>query len=867
MDHPQLLPPPRDAGAATPAGVYAGYPESPGYTRSYADDPGSGGLLEYWRILRRRKGTLILIAFIGLVAGVLLTLPQTPVYQARTALEIQGLNENFLNIKQVTQVSEGNSDAAISDIQTQIKLLQSESLVKRVLVKLKSRTPAASTNASEPRTTDQHAIDQLTTEPRTTDYHAIDQRTTEPHSTEPHTTEPRTTEPRTTEPRPLGSGVPEPLGSGLPTRIAAWRKALNLPGPKPSDDFDFIQAAKSLKVSTAGETRIVEIRYDSTNPRYAADFANTLVQEFIDSNMEARWKMSQHTGLWLSHQLEDMRIKLEQSEDALQSYARRTGLMFTSGGSTPERTNISEDKLRQLQQELSRAQGDRITRQARWEMTKTSPAEALPDVLNDSSLRALQDKVTELRRQRAELITTYTEKHSKVQRVEAQIEPLEAALQKERSAIVDRLRNDYEGALRREKLLDADYASQSRLVTDQAGKSIQYDILKREVDSNRQLYEAMLQHVKESSIASAMRASNVRIVDLAEPPRLPYKPSLPINSALGLLSGLFLGIAFVVMRERADCTLQNPGDLQSWLNVPELGVIPSAAKEGRFRLYLSNKRRSLGEPQTVSLTQVLANAAAPHGDAPSVSVSTFKGDGNGATDSVELISWQRKPGPVAESFRALLTSILFSGENGTRPRVLVLSSASPMEGKSTVTSNLGIAFAAINRKVLIIDADLRKPRMHDVFGVTNESGLTTLLESGQPEVLDSVLRPTSIPGLFVLPSGLANQNTTNLLYGARLPELLAKLKKEFDMVIIDTPPMLQMPDARVLGRLADAVILVTRAGHTTRDAAMAANQHFAKDRTRVLGTILNDWDPKTTLPGYYGKRYNPYASNTDPSHT
>jgi succinoglycan biosynthesis transport protein ExoP len=809
MNHPQLPPPARDVVTASPARGYAGYPESAGYTRGYVDDPGSGGLLEYWRILRRRKGTLILIAFLGLLAGVFLTLSQTPVYQARAALEIQDLNENFLNIKQVTPVSEGNSDAAISDIQTQIKLLQSETLVKQVLTKLEAHTPASSTGAIQPR----------------------------------------------------------PSESAAPTRIAAWRKALNLPDPKTFDGLDPRQAAKSLKVTAAGQTRIVELLYDSPDPRYAADFANTLAQEFIDSNMEARWKMSQHTGEWLSHQLEDMRIKLERSEDGLQSYARRTGLMFTSAGSTSEKTNIVEDKLRQLQEELSKAQGDRITRQARWEMTKTSPAEALPDVLNDSSLRALQDKVTELRRQRAELITTYTEKHIKVQRVEAQIEPLEAALQKERSAIVDRLSNDYEGALRRENLLATDYATQSRLVTDQAGKSIQYNILKREVDSNRQLYESMLQHVKESSIASAMRASNVRIVDLAEPPRLPYKPSLPMNSALGLLSGLFLGLAFVIMRERADCTLQSPGEAESWLNVPELGVIPSASKEGRFRLYFSDKRKSLGKPQAPSLTRVLANASPPHGDGPAVSVTASNGEGNGAADSVELISWQRKPGPVAESFRALLTSILFSGENGTRPRVLVVTSASPMEGKSTVTSNLGIAFAAIHRKVLIIDGDLRKPRMHDVFGVSNEYGLTTLLESGQPEVLDSVLRPTSIPGLFVLPSGLANQNTTNLFYGAKLPELLSKLEKEFDMVIIDTPPMLQMPDARVLGRLADAVILVTRAGHTTRDAAMAANQRFAEDRTRVLGTILNDWDPKSALPGYYGKRYNLYHDNTYSNHT
>lgn len=847
MDHPQLPPPARDVAAPATGRGYPGYPESAGYTHGYADDPESGGLLEYWRILRRHKRALILIAFLGLLAGVLLTLPQTPVYQARTALEIQDLNENFLNMKQFTP--EGDSYTALTDMQTQIKLLQSESLVKRVLAKLKASTPGATeptTNATEPRAPTTNATEPSKSEPR-----PLGRGITN------NATEPRPTEPRASEPRPLGSAPP--------TRIAAWRKALNLPEPKPSDELDPLQAARNLKVRAAGQTRIVELLYDSTDPRFAAAFANTLAQEFIDSNMEARWKMSQHTSEWLSRQLEDMRIKLERSEDGLQSYARRTGLMFTSDRSTSEKTNISEDKLRQLQEELSKAQGDRITRQARWEMTKTSPPDGLPDVLNDSSLRALQDKVTELRRQRAELITTYTEKHIKVQRVEAQIAPLEAALQQERSAIVDRLRNDYEAALRREKLLATDYANQSRLVTDQAEKSIQYNILKREADSNRQLYEAMLQRVKESSIASAMRASNVRIVDLAEPPALPYKPSLPMNSALGLLAGLFIGITFVIMRERADCTLQNPGDAEFWLNVPELGVIPSAAKElrPRLRLYLSNKRNSLGKPRTLSLTPAPANATPSNGDTPAVSVTAS--NGNAAADSVELISWQRKPGPVAESFRSLLASLLFSGENGTRPRVLVVTSANPMEGKTTVASNLGIAFAEIHHKVLIVDADLRKPRMHEVFGVANEYGLTTLLKRGpvEPEVVESVLRQTNIPGLFVLPSGLANQNTANLLYGAKLAELLARFKREFDMVIIDTPPMLQMPDARVLGRLADAVILVTRAGHTTRDAAIAANHHFAKDRTRVLGTILNDWNPKSLPGGYYGS-YRGHAHDDAP---
>jgi polysaccharide biosynthesis transport protein len=801
MDYPRLPTHGREmvvGGAA--GGGYPSYPESAGPGHSFVDEPGSSSLVEYFRIFRRRKGTLILFAILGVLASVLLTLPQTPVYQAHTSLEIQDLNENFLNMKQLTPVSEGNSYTALTDIQTQIKLLQSESLVKRVLAKLKAQNSVAPSDL-----------------------------------------------------RPEEYSV---RGDAQFRHVDTWRRALHLPKPKLPDEFDPGLATRNLKVRTAGQTRIIELLYDSSSPRFAADFANALAQEFIDSNMEARWKMSQHTGEWLSRQLEDMRIKLERSEDTLQSYARRTGLMFTSERSNSEKTNVAEEKLRQLQEEASKAQGDRISKQARWEMTKTTPADGLPDVLNDSSLRAIQDKVTELRRERADLITTYTEKHSKVKRVEAQIAPLEAALQKERSAIVDRLRSDYETALRRENLLNIDYSEQSRVVSDQAEKSIQYNILKRELDSNRQLYESMLQRVKESSIASAMRASNVRIVDPAEPPLLPYKPSLSMNCILGLLSGLLLGAVFVIARENADSSLQNPGDAALWLSVPELGIVPSAKKElrPRLRVYLSNKRNSLGRAQGLSLDQTPATGVHSNGGARAVSVTASNNDGGLAAECVELISWQRKPGPVAESFRSLLTSILFSSENGNRPSVLVVTSANPMEGKTTIASNLGIAFAEIHHKVLIIDGDLRRPRMHEIFRVANEYGLTGLLRDWPvgPEALHGVLQQTGVPGLLILPSGLADHNTANSFYGDKLAELLAICKREFDMVIIDTPPMLQMPVARVLGRLADAVILVTRAGQTTRDAAMAASQRFAEDRTRVLGTILNDWNQNSSRGGYYG---------------
>jgi capsular exopolysaccharide synthesis family protein len=221
---------------------------------------------------------------------------------------------------------------------------------------------------------------------------------------------------------------------------------------------------------------------------------------------------------------------------------------------------------------------------------------------------------------------------------------------------------------------------------------------------------------------------------------------------------------------------------------------------------------------------------------------------------------------VAEAFRSTLTSLLFIGENGSRPRVLVFTSSNPADGKTTIVSNLAISTAEIRRKVLVIDADLRRPRMHNIFNLSNESGLTDLLqEEFSEERLAQLIQETSIPGLHVITGGSPTQAAAHLLYSPNFGLILDRLRKEYDMIMIDTPPMLQMTDARVAARLADAVVLVARAGQTTRDAVLAMKDRFAEDRIRVLGTVLNNWDPERFSNGYYspaysGRYYNRYTA-------
>ena len=581
---------------------------------------------------------------------------------------------------------------------------------------------------------------------------------------------------------------------------------------------------RNLTVRTSGNSRLLEVLYESPDPKGAAEFANTLVSQFTELTQEERWKSAQATAEWLTNHLDKMKVQLEASEAQLQDYAHTSGLSFTS-----EKENLAESQLKELQDELSKVQAERIANQAKFEAAKSKPADSLPEMLDDPTMREYGQKLTELQRQYAELSATLTPEHYKVQRVQAQINELNSVMQKERSNVLRRIGNEYAAALRRERLLSQAHAKQEKVVADQSEKAIHYDTLKRDVDSNRRLYEVMLQRVKETSLAAAMRDSNVLVIDRAKPLPLPYRPSLPTNSAIGLFSGVLLGFGFVLLRERLDHKIQVPGDALTYLNLPELGAIPLA---------------ELPTTQQVS-KGFYARHALP---------SRSKRDQVSSPDECpELATWQHKPSLLAECVRTTLTSILLSGHNGDHPRVVVLTSPCPGDGKTTVASNLSIAMAEIRQKVLLIDGDLRRPRLHEVFGVSNDWGLGDVLRESialETIPITRLVCKTKISGLYLLPGGRDTMTPSTLLYSPRMSGLLSCVRREFDMVLVDAPPVIHLADARVLGRLADGIILVIRAGQTTPESAMFACQRFAEDGTRVLGTILNSWDPKSD--GRYG---------------
>jgi polysaccharide biosynthesis transport protein len=719
----------------------------------------SGGILDYWRMVKRHRTTVIVASLIGLMAGFGASIPVKPVYRARTSLEVLNLNEDFMNMRQSSPVTANDNSYDASEAQTQTKLLESDSLLSRVFDKL----------------------------------------------------------------NPGG----QPTSRKAKAASSGWRAWLHLPEPVQLTPREKLleKAASSLKVRATPRTRVIEATVESTDPQLAAQFANTLIQEYIQQNLEARFAATHRTSDWLSREIDDARTALKRSEADLQAYARHSGLIFTE-----DNNNVATEKLQQLQQQLSLATAERISKQARFELAKNSPPDSVADVLNDAGLKDTGSKLNDLRRQLADLSAIYNPEYGKIKRTQAEVAVLEGAFQRTRADILQRIENDYREATNREALLATAYDEQTREVSGQDEKAIQYNILKREVDSNRQLYDTMLQQTKQSSLASALRASNVRVVDPADVPDRPFSPNFKMNSALGFLGGLFLSVIVVTVRERADRTLQQPGDIKLWTDLTELGAIPNGSTDKK--LYARS-----------SVQSSLKGPAVPQ--------------------AVELITSQQKFTFTAEGFRSTLTSILFASENGVPARVLVFTSSSASEGKTTVVSNLAIATAEIRRKVLVIDADLRRPRMHVVFDVPNNRGLSDLLrEELSEENATGLVHETRIPNLHVLPAGPSTYAAAHLLYSRNLAPLLEKFRNEYDMILIDTPPMLQMTDARVAGRLADAVILVARSGQTTRDALLAAKERLSDDSIRILGTILNDWNPDKAPGGYYGQyRDGSYGKN------
>jgi polysaccharide biosynthesis transport protein len=555
-------------------------------------------------------------------------------------------------------------------------------------------------------------------------------------------------------------------------------------------------------------TRLIELTCESTSPEVSAQFLNSMAAEFQDDSSRSRMQTAQHTSEWLAAQIEETKAKVQEAEEHLREFVQASGNVFAG-----QEVTLEDTKLAQLKGELAKIQADRIYKQTRYERTqKNVPPEQLAEVLEDGTLRGYQSQLEGLKRDRAALETTYTSKNEKIRKIDAQMASLQKAYQEEVASVIGRIKSDYEASLRQERLLTSAYDGQSQRVGSEAGKAAQYEALKREVDMQRQMYQTLLVQQNQANMSSSVPVNPIIIREAASTPEAPYTPRPILNLSFGTMFGAVLAGGLVLLRERLDRSIKSPGLSRRMFNAPELGVIPNLGQNG------SGRR-----------------------------IGAKTGGLNGTNDdpATALATWQNRPAFISESFRGTLASILRNQATDKAQKIVMITSAGPAEGKTTVVQNLGIALAETGRRVLLVDGDFRRPHLHREFSLSNEWGLIDLLcedlplSEYPPERLGVF---TGLPGLSIFPNRVSQHNVSRALYSPRLRTILETLAKRYDMVLVDAPPLLSVADARIIAPLTDALILVLRCGVTNRESAMEAYQRIQEDGLTLLGTVLTDYD-------------------------
>jgi capsular exopolysaccharide synthesis family protein len=563
-----------------------------------------------------------------------------------------------------------------------------------------------------------------------------------------------------------------------------------------------------LKVEMVPGTRVVQVSYADPNPQLATEIVNNLVDTFIEANVRTRYESATQTSEWLSKELADLRLRGEEAEQKLVHYQQEHGILGID-----EKQNVVTAKLDELNRELTAAQADRIQKESNYKFAASSDPN-LPDrsLVGEGSslLQSLRAKEAELDTQYAQLTTEFGPGYQKVAELSNQLKQVRGDIAAEQIAIQHRLRNDYLAAVQREKMLSTAFEQQKQQANQLNESAIEYSALKRDAESNRLLYENLLQKLKEAGIVAGLRSSNIRVVDAAQIPDMPIKPSLPRNLAFGFLLSLGGGIALALVMESLDTTVRNVDEVRNLSTLPALAVIPMQS--------FGNGTQHRGWNALPSL--------------------------EGRSKSLSLIAHDYPNSPAAESFRALRTSIVLSNF-GSATRVILVTSALPQEGKTTVSANSALVMAQRGGRVLLVDADLRGPGIQKIFGINSKGGLGTVI-SGSDSFEDVVVSIPQFPNLSILPAGAASPKAADLLGSDRLRQLIAQWRNEFDHIIIDTPPCLSFTDAVVLSRETDGVILVARWGRTGRAVLRRACDVLTQVNANLMGIVLNACDGNVT---------------------
>ncbi len=566
----------------------------------------------------------------------------------------------------------------------------------------------------------------------------------------------------------------------------------------------------NFRVELPSRTRIAELYFTSTDPGLSADVANAFATEFIQANLQRKFDSSAYARSFVAEQLEEARARLESSERDLNAYAREAGLIRTRDPSNEDAAiagSMTAASLMQLNQAANAARAARIEAEARWNAENAQPLFSSQSVLASPTVQTLMSRRAELQADLNAAQRRYLQDHPTVVRLQTELEAVQTSLTRAANEVRTSIRANYQAAAAAEQRLESQVNTLQGATLAEQDRSVRYNTLAREADTNRSLYDGLLQRYRTLNAAAGITASNIAIVDEADSPNLPSSPNLPRNVAMALLLGAALAGGIVFLRDQMDDRLRIPEDVESKINLPLLGVIPQVAE---------------GEPATLL-------------DDPK--------------------------SPLSESYNSLRTALLHSTREGL-PRLLLVTSAQASEGKTTTSFAIARSFARVGKRVLLIDADLRRPAVHKIARVSNKTGLSTLLVG--EAMLSDVVVSTSLDGLNVLTSGPVPPSPAELLSSPRMAALLEQVEARYDFVVVDSAPILGLADSTELAALVDGVALVIEADRSRGGQLKGALRRLRAANPTLVGAVLTKYDPAksgNSYASYYGYDYYRYDSD------
>jgi len=570
-----------------------------------------------------------------------------------------------------------------------------------------------------------------------------------------------------------------------------------------------------IQVSPIENSRLVNVGVEAKDPAMSARMTNELVHAYIDQNLETKLTAAKNAAKWLGERIDDMRQKVEAAEKALLNYKEEQQII-TDFSSDAE--NITAQKLAELNTQLVEAESQRVEAETRYRQAisiENSPdmLDSIPEVLSNDLVKEVKKMEVVLFNSMSELSKKYGRNHPKMVAIESELAELKKRKQIETGRVINSLKNKYKLALAREESLKAALARQKAESLSLNKKAVQYSVFQREAESSRNMYDMLIKRFKETSLTEEMKTGNIRIIDTAETPKDPVKPNKKRNLLLAVILGTAMGFGLALFLEYLDNTIKLPDEIKEDLNIPFLGAVPAFSS-------------------------------------------------NGVPDHIpsELVTVYSPNSAVSEAYRSIRTGILFSSAD-TSPQVIMVTSVSPLEGKTTSAANLSVTLASAESRVLLIDADMRRPRVHKVFGLDRKIGLSNVLVGTAP--LKNAITASKVEGLDILPVGSIPPNPSEIIGSRKMEQLLDALRENYARVIIDTPPIVSVSDALVLSRMVDRVLLVIRSGETPRPAIQSSLAQLQTVNAKIMGAVLNAVGVGRDSYYYYQYSHYYYAEDSE----